>query len=140
MDTTSPGGTIAADPVLHAAAEAIVPGYVRLGAEGRAAFEAIIDRALGDRPEGVRRQFRLFLRVLDLAPLPRYGRRFRSLDVSRRTSVLEVLQDSPLLLLRRGTWGVRTMVLMGYYGRPEAAGEIGYAAHPRGRTARGGSA
>lgn len=124
------------DPVLHAAAAAIVPAYDRLDAMQRAEFASIIDRALGERPEAVQRQFRLFLRVLDLAPLLRFGRRFRSLDVSRRARVLEGLQDSPLLLLRRGVWGVRTMALMGFYGRADAAAEVGYRADPRGWQAR----
>lgn len=123
---------IGADPVLLAAAESIVPRFGGLDATQRAEFTAIIDRAMADRPEPVRRQLRLFLRVLDLAPLLRHGRRFRSLDSARRTRVLEGLQDSPVLLLRRGVWGLRTMVFMGYYGRPEAAAGIGYRAHPMG--------
>lgn len=124
------------DPVLHAAAAAVVPAFTRLDSAQRAEFAAIIDRAMGERPESVQRQFRLFLRVLDLAPLLRFGRRFRALDVAGRTRVLEGLQDSPLLLLRRGVWGVRTMALMGFYGRTDAAAEIGYRAHPRGWQAR----
>ncbi len=99
---------------------------------------AIVGKALADRPERLRRQFRLFLRVLDLAPLARFGRRFRSLDEPRRAQVLEALQDSPLLLLRRGVWGLRTIVLMGYYARPGAAAEVGYRADPRGWSARAG--
>lgn len=127
---------IGSDPVLVAAAPAIVPAFERLDAVQRAEFASIIDRALGERPESVQRQFRLFLRVLDLAPLLRFGSRFRTLDVPRRARVLEGLQDSPLLLLRRGVWGVRTMALMGFYGRADAAAEIGYRADPRGWQAR----
>jgi hypothetical protein len=39
---------------------------------------------------------------------------------------LEAVQDSRLTLVRRGFWGLRTLVLMGYYGRAQAAAEIGY--------------
>jgi hypothetical protein len=44
--------------------------------------------------------------------------------------------QEPALLLRRGSWGLRTLVLMGYYGRPDAKQEIGYRADPRGWEAR----
>jgi len=47
---------------------------------------------------------------------------------TRRANFLDRLQRAPLLLLRRGLWGVRTLILMGYYGRPAAAKEIGYRA------------
>ena len=64
------------------------------------------------------------------------GRRFSALDVARRTRFLLALQNSPVLLLRRGIWGLRTLVFMGYYGRPEAAALIGYRADARGWEAR----
>jgi hypothetical protein len=93
---------------------------------------------LNDRPKPIRKQFRLFLRLLDLLPVARFGRRFCSLDTARRERVLTALQDAPLLPLRRGVWGLRTLVFMGYYTRPDAAQVIGYQAHPRGWSARRG--
>ena len=42
------------------------------------------------------------------------------------------MQDAPLLLLRRGFWGLRTLIFMGYYGRDAARDAIGYRADPRG--------
>lgn len=113
-----------------------MPAATALDEEAWAALEEIVERALSDRPRHIRKQFRLFMRVLDLAPLARYGRRFRSLDIARRTRVLTALEMSHLLPLRRGTWGLRTLILMGYYARPEAAHAIGYKAHPRGWSAR----
>jgi hypothetical protein len=124
------------DVVLRAAAEAIVPAATALDAEGWAALSIIVQRALSDRPGRIRRQFRLFLSILDLAPLARYGRRFRGLDVARRTRVLSVFEMAPVLPLRRGVWGLRTLVFMGYYARPDAARTIGYHANPRGWSAR----
>jgi len=35
-------------------------------------------------------------------------------------------------IIRVGFWGLRTLALLGYYARPEAAQEIGYTADPRG--------
>jgi hypothetical protein len=74
--------------------------------------------------------------MIEMAPVLRYGRGFTALDDARRTAVLHVLQDAPLLLLRRGFWGLRTLVLMGYYARPAAAAQIGYRADARGWEAR----
>jgi hypothetical protein len=34
-------------------------------------------------------------------------------------------------------WGLRTLILMGYYARPAAAAEVGGSAHRRGWAARG---
>jgi len=66
----------------------------------------------------------------------RFGRPFTSLEPSRRGSFLGAVQDAPWLLVRRGFWGLRTLVFLGYYGRPAAGAEIGYRAHPRGWEAR----
>jgi hypothetical protein len=40
-------------------------------------------------------------------------------------------------LIRRGVWGLRTLVLMGCYTRAEMMDGIGYRAHARGWAARG---
>lgn len=112
-----------------------MPDSVRLDEAGWAGVLDVIDRALADRPPAVRRQVALFLRVLDVLPVVRYGRRFRFLEAERRHRTLAALQDAPLLLLRRGVWGVRTLVFMGFYARDSAAREIGYRADPRGWSA-----
>ena len=121
--------------VIRAAAEVIVPDTVDLDDADWTELLAVIDLALSDRPPRVRQQIALFLRVLDLAPLIRHGRRFHALDRARRHRVLDALQTSPLLLLRRGVWGVRTLVFMGYYTRPAAARRIGYRADAMGWSA-----
>jgi hypothetical protein len=51
---------------------------------------------------------------------------------TRRAKFLEEVERSPLLLVRRGFWGIRTLIMMGYYARPEAKAEIGYRATGRG--------
>jgi hypothetical protein len=122
--------------VLRAAAQVIVPEAAALSEPGWRELESIVTAALADRPPGVQRQFRLLLRVIELLPVLRHGRRFSSLDVATRTRVLESLEHSRLLLLRRGVWGLRTLVFMGYYAREEAAAGIGYRASPAGWAAR----
>ena len=46
------------------------------------------------------------------------------------------MENAPLLLMRRGFWGIKTLVFMGYYGRDEARAEVGYRATVRGWAAR----
>ena len=76
------------------------------------------------------------MKVIDFLPLLRYGRRFTALDADRRLRVLEWMQDSRFLLLRRGVWGLRTLIMLGYYSRPIAAAQIGYRASALGWEAR----
>lgn len=113
----------------------MVPEARHLPPEEWAALERIVQAALAERPP-LRRQLALFLHVLEWAPLLRWGRPLSALDAARRTRFLEAVQAAPLLLLRHGFWGLRTLVFLGYYGRPAAAAEIGYRADPRGWEAR----
>lgn len=125
-------------PAFRALATTIVPEAEALDPRGWRELERIVEDALGRRPRGMRRQLVLLIRLLDVQPLFRYHKRFTTLDAGRRTLVLRRLERSRLLLLRRGIWGLRTLVFMGYYARPAAAAEIGYRADPRGWAARRG--
>lgn len=120
----------------RAVATCVVPEAVRLEAAQWDEMEAIVARAIAARPRSVRRQLALFLILLEWLPLLRYARRLSRLDAARRANFLDRLQRAPLLLLRRGFWGVRTLILMGYYGRPAAVTDIGYRADARGWEAR----
>ena len=131
---TPPGGRVLA-PVageFRALAVAIVPRAAKLDEDGWRALEAIVEEALAPRPDAMKRQLRLFVRALSWLPVMRYGRTFAALDASRRTAFLRAVERSRLLLVRRGFWGLRTLVLLGYWGRPETGAAIGYRAHPRG--------
>ena len=120
----------------RAITETIVPEASQLDAAGWAALERIVDQAIAPRPRGLQRQLLTLIRAIEWLPAVRYGRRFTRLDAIRRSRFLAAFQDAPLLLLRRGFWGLRTLVLMGYYARPEGAAEIGYRADPRGWESR----
>lgn len=93
--------------------------------------------ALAPRPPGVRRQIALFVRVVGLVAFLRHGRRLESLAPERLRALLAGLERSPLLLLRRGTWGLRTLAFMGYYAQAEVRLELGYGAALRGWADRG---
>jgi hypothetical protein len=123
-------------PCFRALASTFVPEAKDLDERGWAEAEAIVETFLASRPDTVRRQVVLLIRLLDLLPVFRWGRRFRALDAEQRRRFLAALQDAPLLLLRRGIWGLRTIAFMGYYARAEAAAAIGYRADKRGWEAR----
>lgn len=116
----------------RALARAIVPETAELDQAGWADLEAIVEKALAKRPPGMRRQFAIFVRLLDFLPRFRWLRSFRSLDAPRRARFLRTMQSARIFLFRRGFWGLRTLVYMGYYARPEAYVEIGFDAHLRG--------
>lgn len=123
-------------PILRAIAETVIPDTARLDDRGWDDLERTVSAALARRPAAMQRQFALFVRAIEWLPLLRFGRRFSALDLDRRTRVLSALERSPLLLLRRGFWGLRTLLYMGFYTRPEAASALGYRADPRGWGAR----
>jgi hypothetical protein len=115
---------------------AVVPEASSLDEKAWAEAEALIERTLGRRPAGVQRQLVVFLRAIEFLPRLRWGRPFTALLPEERTRFLSGLEHAPLLLLRRGFWGLRTLVFLGYYARPEAAAAIGYRANARGWQAR----
>jgi hypothetical protein len=123
-------------PVFRAVAETVVPEAARLDEAGWRRLERIVEDALAMRPPMLHRQLRALLRVIHFLPVARWGRTFPALTPRQRERFLARLQDAPAFTLRRGFWGLRTLVLMGYYARPEAAAEIGYRAHVRGWDAR----
>ena len=119
-------------PAFRALAGSIVPEAASLGDAGWRALEGVVEEALAKRPPGMRRQLAVFIRVLDWLPLFRWGRRFRRLDAARRERFLRGVQNARVFLVRRGFWGLRTLVFMGYYARPTAYAEVGYGARLRG--------
>jgi len=119
---------------LQTLAARIVPETTELDAAGSGHFFGIIDDALQDREASVRRQFAVFLGVLRWAPLVRYGVPLDKLSADRQDAVLRWFEDCPVSLIRKGFWGLKAMVFMGYYGHPETNELVGYAPDFDGRT------
>jgi len=120
----------------RAVAETVVPEASSLTPDAWRELEEVVERALAARPERTRRQLVTFLRLVELLPLLRHFRRFTRLSPDGRFHVLAGLQSSRQLALRRGLWGVRTLVLMGYYSREDVQAALGYRAHKNGWSAR----
>lgn len=123
-------------PILRAIGITVVPEAAQLDEQQWIALEEIVRGALTSRPRALQRQFILLVRAIEWLAALRYGRRFTALDAARQERFLEQLQNAPVLLVRRGIWGLRTLLLMGYYGRAAGGRAIGYRADPRGWKAR----
>jgi len=119
-------------PIFRAVVSTVVPEANLLDEQSWQALETLVEMSLRDRSPAIRRQLRLFLRMIQWLPVFRYGRCFTSLSAEQRRQVLCYLQDHPVELIRCGFWGLRTLALLGYYGRPEGVQSTGYAADPRG--------
>ena len=122
--------------IFRAVVPTIVPEAAVLDENGWHDVEQVVESLLEDRPESLKRQLRLFLGLVQWLPVLRYARPFTSLDPAARTRVLAHLQSHRVQKIRVGFWGLRTLVLAGYYGRPAAAQAIGYAARSQGWEAR----
>jgi hypothetical protein len=112
----------------RAAAEVFIPETAAADPDTWRRLEEIVEGAIAGRPPRVRRQILLLVRILDAIALARHGRRLSRLDFARRTTLLERLSSSRVLLLRRGIWGLRTLVQMGWYAQPEIQRQLGYRA------------
>jgi hypothetical protein len=127
--------TPARRPVLRALAEAFVPEIGQATASQWGELEATLEGVVSHRTRAVRRQLSLFLALLAVLSRLRFGKPISRLSLPQRTALLESLARSRALLARRGVWGLRTLMLMGWYTQPEVARLIGYRASPLGWTA-----
>ena len=123
--------------VFRAVVSSVVPEAVNLDEPGWTSLERAVEDTLSGRSRRLQRQLRLLLLGVQWLPVLRYGRTFTSLDRPRQARLLSSLQDHPIQLIRTGFFGLRTLALLGYYGRPESARAIGYAADRRGWEALG---
>jgi hypothetical protein len=120
----------------RAVAVTVVPEASALDESGWRTLEALVEKTLSKKPAGMQRQLVTFIRAIEHLPRLRWGRPFTALSPDERTRFLSSFEHAPVLLLRRGFWGLRTLVFLGYYARPEAAAAIGYRADARGWEAR----
>jgi hypothetical protein len=123
-------------PAFRALATSFVPETDRADAAQWTALEQTIERALAARPPRLRRQIALFVRLLDISARLRHGHSLAALDGFRRTALLERFAASRLLLFRRGVWGLRTLVMLGWYTQPAVVLALGYRASAAGWEAR----
>jgi hypothetical protein len=121
---------------LRPLARAFLPEAARFAEADWTAMASLIAGALDGKPARLQRQLGLFVRIIGVLAVLRFRRGLGALGDDQLRTLLGTLERSPLLLVRRGVWGLRTLVFMGYYTRPEAAAAIGYRATPAGWEAR----
>jgi len=112
---------------LLAIAPRIAPLSASLGDDARRELLRLVEETVASRTPSMRRQLRLFLAALRWLPALRYLRPLDRLDGSRQDAALRWFQRHPLQVVRGGFWGVRTLVLLGVYGRPGIGSSIAYA-------------
>ena len=86
----------------------------------------IVNHLLGGKAPGVRRQLRAFLVVIEGLSFVTGGTGFPDLDPERQTRVLALLFDAPVPLLRKGFWGLNTLVKLSVFGQPSVYSAIHY--------------
>lgn len=118
----------------RAAATAFVPELADAPPETWRMLFATVDAAVASRPAQVRRQLGGFLRLLDVAAWLRFARPLHQLDLDTRIRFLRRFERAPVALFRRGMWGIRTLVFMGYYTQPPVIASLGYRATAAGWT------
>lgn len=123
-------------PAFRALVPAFVPETARATPEQWSALEATVDGALGRRPPGLQRQVAAFLRLLNLWARVRYRAPLTRLGPDDRQALVESFARSPLLLFRRGIWGLRTLVMLGWYTQDSVIAALGYRARAEGWEAR----
>ena len=104
----------------------IVPAAAQMTPAAREAMLALIEGTLASRTPAMRRQFGLFLLALRWLPFLRYLRPLDRLEGDRQDAALRCFQNHPAQVVRGGFWGVRTLVLLGYYGQPANGPSIAY--------------
>jgi len=91
-----------------------------------------IEAQLQKRPVTIQRKFKLFLCVLRWSTLPRHLTRLDKLPAEAQDAALRRFQNSPIVLLRKGFWGLKTLLHLGYYCLPATASRVRYAQQKNG--------
>lgn len=118
--------------LLWALASRIVPPVETLDDAATEEFFAILETALAERPPAMRRQFALFLRVIQVLSIATRLRTFGRLGPESRDRLLASIERSPIPILRKGFWGLKTLLAMGFYTQPRFHASLGYQPRLRG--------
>ena len=86
----------------------------------------LVNHLLEDQPAGVHRKLIALLALIELLAWLTGGCGFPELDGARQTRVLGLLFDAPVPLLRKGFWGLNTLVKLSVFGQPSVYPDIRY--------------
>jgi hypothetical protein len=111
-------------PQFRALASTLLPETRELDGSAWEKAESVMEAMLESRTPEARRQVSRFIRLANVLPVLRYGTTFIRLSESRQAAFLGALEKAPILAVRRGVWGLRTLVCMGYHGRSCDTGPV----------------
>ncbi len=92
----------------------------------------LIDVAVSQRDQSMQRQLGLFLWVIRVVARLRGLRRIERLSPEKLDSLMRWLERNPVSLVRKGFWGVKALILLGYYGQGPIRQALGYLPKLRG--------
>lgn len=72
------------------------------------------------------RKIRIFLFLVQALALCSYGRKFQKLDRVRQTHLLGRFRNSPIAVIRKGFWGLSTLIKLSVYAHPRTQRQIEY--------------
>jgi hypothetical protein len=106
----------------------VVPEAKSLSESEWSVLYDVIDQALCSRPHAVRNQLSAFISLIRIITFARHAKSFSVLSAQQRYGLLHSLETSRITVFRKGMWGLRTVLMMGFYARSNAASAIGYRA------------
>ena len=86
----------------------------------------LVNDFVGKMPAATQRKLSLFFKVINLISVATGSHLFQNLSSEKRTKVMHLFFDSPVGLLRKGFWGVSTLVKLSVFGQPSLYTDIGY--------------
>ena len=87
---------------------------------------AIVDTLLEDQPAALKRQLLAFVVLIEALAFLAGAGRFRELGRARQDQVLDWLFAAPVPLLRKGFWGLNTLVKASVFCQPSVHPSIRY--------------
>jgi len=110
----------------------VVPPCTNLDEPARDEMMRLIDVAVSQRDRSMQRQLGLFLWVIRVVARLRGLRRIERLSPEKLDSLMRWLERNPVSLVRKGFWGVKALILLGYYGQGPIRQALGYLPKLRG--------
>ena len=132
MDTSGRGPLRCDDALFRSLTVTVVPEANSLSESEWWVLYAVIEQALDSRPNAVRKQLSAFISLVRIITFVRHAKSFTALPTQQRYGLLHSLETSRIAVFRKGMWGLRTVLMMGFYARPNAAIAIGYRADRKG--------
>ena len=110
--------------------QALIPRSSSFTLSQRHDARALVNSLMAQQPSDAKRKLKVFLLIIDAYSLLRFGRSFRQLTGDSQQKVLRSFFDSPISLIRKGFWGLNTIVRLSVYGQESLHKDLGYTLKP----------